>query len=129
MTTSKTIAGLMGPTLVVIAAGMLVNLGSLPAMAEQVSRDPALIFLFGILLFVADLAVVWVHNRWTGGWPLLVTIFGWFAVLGGLARIVFPFWLAALAAGLGQSIGLIATSAIVLLVLGAFLSFHANRNK
>jgi hypothetical protein len=73
--------------------------------------------------------VVWVHNRWTGGWPLLVTIFGWFAVLGGLARIVFPFWLAALAAGLGQSIGLIATSAIVLLVLGAFLSFHANRNK
>jgi hypothetical protein len=43
MTTSKTIAGLMGPTLVVIAAGMLVNLGSLPAMAEQVSRDPALI--------------------------------------------------------------------------------------
>ena len=43
MTTSKTIAGLI-PTLVVIATGMLVNLGSLPAMAEQVSRDPALIF-------------------------------------------------------------------------------------
>jgi hypothetical protein len=66
-------------------------------MAEQVSRDPALIFFLAcILMFVAGLAVMRVHNRWTGGWPLLGTIFGWFAVLGGLARIVFrlgsPHW-------------------------------------
>jgi hypothetical protein len=39
MTTSKTIAGLIGPTLVTIAAGMLLNIGSFPASAEQVSRD------------------------------------------------------------------------------------------
>jgi hypothetical protein len=45
MTTSKTIAGLIGPTLVAIAAGMLLNIGSIPASAEQVSRDPALIFV------------------------------------------------------------------------------------
>ncbi len=37
MTTSKTIAGLIGPTLVAIAAGMLLNIGSFPALAEQVS--------------------------------------------------------------------------------------------
>jgi hypothetical protein len=41
MTTSKTIAGLIGPTLVAIAASMLLNTGSFPALAEQVSRDPA----------------------------------------------------------------------------------------
>ena len=34
MTTSKTIAGLIGPTLVAIASGMLLNIGSLPALAE-----------------------------------------------------------------------------------------------
>ena len=45
MTTSKTIAGLIGPTLVAIAAGMLLNIGSFPELAEQVSRDPALIFV------------------------------------------------------------------------------------
>jgi hypothetical protein len=37
MTTSKTIAGLIGPTLVAIAASMLLNIGSFPALAEQVS--------------------------------------------------------------------------------------------
>ena len=80
MKTSKTIAGLIGPTLVAIAASMLLNIGSFPALAEQVSRDPALIFVSGILLFVAGLAIVRVHNRWTDGWPVLVTVLGWLAV-------------------------------------------------
>ncbi|SDH07615.1 hypothetical protein SAMN05216338_100564 [Bradyrhizobium sp. Rc2d] len=69
MTTSKTIAGLIGPTLVAIAAGMLLNIGSFPELAEQVSRDPALIFVSGILLFVVGLAIVRAHNRWTKEWP------------------------------------------------------------
>src|SRR6266403_3848350 len=109
MTTSKTIAGLIGPTLVAIAAGMLLNIGSL----EQVSRDPALIFVSGILLFVAGLAIVRVHNRWTNGWPVLVTVLGWLAVFGGLVRMLFPTGLAAIAGGFGQNIGAIIAAAIV----------------
>jgi hypothetical protein len=127
MTTSKTIAGLIGPTLVALASGMLLNIGSFPALAEQVSRDLALIFVSGILLFVAGLAIVRVHNRWTNGWPVLVTVLGWLFVLGGLARMLFPTGLAAIAAGIGQTIGAIIAAAIVLLGLGAFLSFKAYR--
>src|SRR3981189_529582 len=128
MTTSKTIAGLIGPTLVAIAAGMLLNIGSLPPVAEQVSRDPALIFVSGILLFVAGLAIVRVHNRWTNGWPVLVTVLGWLVALGGLARRLFPTRIAAIAAGIGQITGASMAGAIVpLLGLGAFLSFEAYR--
>jgi hypothetical protein len=125
MTTSKMIAGLIGPTVVAIALAMLLNLGSFPALVEQVSRDPALIFVSGILLFVAGLAIVRVHNIWTGGWPVLVTVLGWLAVLSGLARMFFPIRLAAIAAQIGQSRGLIAGCAVVLLLLGGFLSFKA----
>jgi hypothetical protein len=127
MTTSKTIAGLIGPTLVAIASGMLLNIGSFPALAEQASRDLALIFVSGILLFVAGLAIVRVHNRWTNGWPVLVTVLGWLFVLSGLARMLFPTGLAAIAAGIGQMSGAIMAAAIVLLGLGAFLSFKAYR--
>ena len=67
MTTLKTIAGLIGLTLVAIAAGMLLNIGSFATLAEQVSRDPALIFVSGILSFIAGLAIVRIHNRWTNG--------------------------------------------------------------
>ena len=123
MRTSKTIAGLIGPTLVAVAVAVVLNLGSFPALAEQVSRDPALIFLSGILLFVAGLAIVRAHNIWAGGWPVLVTVFGWLILLGGLARILFPAQITAIAAGVGRSAGLIVAAAIVLLVLGAILSF------
>ena len=40
MATSKTIASLIGPTLVAIAAGMLLNIGSFPELAEQVFPRP-----------------------------------------------------------------------------------------
>src|ERR1700745_4190238 len=100
---------------------MLLNVGSFPALAEQVSRDPALIFVSGILLFER------VQNRWTNGWPVLVTVLGWLFFLGGLARMLFPTRLAAIAAGIGQITGAIIAGAIVLLALGAILSFKAYR--
>src|SRR5438876_11155488 len=125
MTTSKAIAGLIGPTLVAIAAGMLLNIGSFPELAEQVSREPALIFLSGILLFVAGLAIVRAHNVWSGGWPVLVTILGWLCLLSGLLRILLPTWLAALASGFAQKTTVVTIMAIVLLVLGGALSLKA----
>ena len=128
MTASKRIAGLIGPTLVAMAAAMLLNLGSFPALAEQISRDPALILVSGVLLLVAGLAIVREHNQWAGGWPVLVTALGWLAILGGLARMLFPFQLAAIAGGLGQGTGLVIVAAVILLVVGGFLSLKAYGN-
>jgi len=125
MTTSRMIAGLMGPTLVANAAAILVNLRAFPGLAEQVSRDPALILLSGILLFVAGLAIVRVHNVWTGGWPVLVTVLGWLALLGGLVRMLFVTEIAEMAAAIGRNTGAIAVVAVVCLALGAFLTFMA----
>ena len=125
MTTAKMIAGLIGPTLIAMAAAILVNLGALPVMLEQVTRDPALIFLSGILLFVAGLAIVRVHNIWTGGWPVLVTVLGWLAMLSGLARMFLPTRLAAVAAAFSQSTGVILAAAVVVLAIGSFLCFKA----
>src|ERR1700704_535378 len=120
---SKMIAALIGPTLIAIAAAMLLNFRSFPQLAEQISRDPGLIFLSGILLFVAGLAIVRAHNIWAGGWPVLVTVLGWVAVLSGLLRMLFPTQLAAIAGAVAQRPGEIIAGAVVLLVLGAFLSF------
>jgi hypothetical protein len=123
VTTSKMIAGLIGPTLLAIAAGMLLNLGSFPELAEEISREPGLIFVSGVLLFVAGLAIVRAHKIWAGGWPVIVTVLGWLAVLSGLLRMLFPTRLATIAAEVGGSPGWTISGAVVLLVLGGFLSF------
>jgi cytochrome bd-type quinol oxidase subunit 2 len=123
MTTSKSIAGLIGPTFVAGAVAVLVNLRAWPALVEQGFHDPALIFASGFLLFVAGLAIVRAHNRWEGGWPVLVTVLGWLSLLGGLLRMLFPTRLAPIAIGAVRSTGVVPGVAIVLLVVGAFLSF------
>lgn len=123
LTTSKTIAGLMGPTLVAGAAAVLLNLSAWPALAERAFRDPALIFESGFPLFVAGLAIVRAHNRWSGGWPLIVTVLGWLALLGGLSRILFPTRLASIAVPIVHHTAVLAAVAAVILVAGAFLSF------
>jgi hypothetical protein len=52
MANSKTIAGLIGPTLIALAAALFVNLGSTSALVEPVVHDPALVLVSGVLSFV-----------------------------------------------------------------------------
>jgi hypothetical protein len=124
MTVSKTIAGLIGPSLVAAAVAMLLNLRSLPTLIGSVSNDPALIFVSGMLLFIGGLAIVRAHNVWAG-WAVLVTVLGWVGLLSGLARMLFPIQLAAMAVAFSENTGLIVVIALVLLALGVFLSFKA----
>jgi hypothetical protein len=125
MVISKAIAGLIGPTFVAIAAALLLNLGSISAVLEPLSRDPALVLIYGMLLFIAGLAIVRVHNRWAADWSILVTILGWLLIVGGLVRMLFPLRLAAMAGDFAQNAGVMAVVAVLLLAIGAFLSFKA----
>jgi hypothetical protein len=125
MATTKMIAGLMGPTLLAIGIAMLINASHFLEMAEQIGNDPGLIFVSGILLLVAGLAIVRVHNFWNGGWRVVVTVLGWLAVIGGLLRMFLPFWAASIASTLGQSSTPVIIGALLPLLVGGFLSYKA----
>lgn len=122
MPNSKLIAALIGPTLVAVALAMLFNLSFVPALARQVSETSVLIFLSGLLLFVAGLAIVRAHNIWRAGWEVLVTVCGWLALVGGLSRLLFPFQFAGFASGLSETTGVVIAILLVLLALGFVLS-------
>jgi len=84
MTTSRTIGQLAGPTIVAMTASEMLHL---PIWATHL---PTLTYLNGMLLFLAGLAILRVHNLWMPAWPVLVTLTGWLAALGGLFRMFFP---------------------------------------
>jgi hypothetical protein len=111
--------------LIASAVSILINLHAWPALVEQAFHNPALIFVSGFPLLVAGLAIVYFHNRWTTGWPVLVTVLGWLAVLSGLSRILFPMRLAGIATRAVQTAGVMPTAALVILVIGALLLFKA----
>jgi len=82
-----------------------------------------LILVSGVLLFVAGLAIVRVHNHWAADWEVLVTVLGWLAIVGGLIRMLFPIRLAAFVAGFGQRTGAISVALVAFLLVGTFLSY------
>jgi len=98
-------------------------------MVDQAFHNPALVFVSGYPLFVAGLAIVYFHNQWKGGWPVVVTALGWLAVVGGLVRILFPARLAEIATTAVQTTGVMPIAALLVLVVGAFLSFKAYRRE
>jgi hypothetical protein len=119
MTNSKQIAGLVGPTLIVMTISESLN-------AQIWANVPATqTYLAGLLWFVAGLAIVRVHNDWIRDWSVAVTIVGWFLMLGGLGRMFFP-----VAAQQSTPSGSVVLALqIVLLAIGIFLTFNAFRDR
>ena len=114
MADPKRLAGLLGPTLVVLTVSEVIN----AHIWATVSVTQ--IYLAGSLWFVAGLAIIRDHNRWTGGWPVLVTLVGWFAILG-LFRMLAPEF----AQGSVPNPPVLLGMQAVLLLIGVFLTFKA----
>jgi hypothetical protein len=98
-------------------------------MVDQAFHNPGLVFATGYTLFVAGLAIVYFHNRWTGGWSVVVTLLGWLTIFSGLSRILFPTRLAEIAVRAVKEPGVMLVAAFITLVIGAFLSFKAYGRK
>lgn len=124
-TTSRLIAGLIGPVMVAMGIGLLLNRATMPAMAEQLTQNHGLVFLAGLLSLVAGVAIVRAHNVWSGGWPVIVTIFGWLAIIGGLFRMWFPQLAEPIAHSFAANSTPLLIAGIVMIALGAFLSMKA----
>jgi multisubunit Na+/H+ antiporter MnhG subunit len=80
---SRQLGGLVGPAIGVIL------LSEFPLIQPHLydAQTPAVIYLSGVIMFVAGLAVVRAHNVWEKNWTVLITLTGWFLLLLGLLRM------------------------------------------
>ena len=110
---SVTIAGIIGPILMILAISEHLNF--------KIWQDvhPTVVFLNGFVLLTLGLIVVRIHNFWSLNWELTITIVGWILLLLGLIRMFFP------KAPQPKKNMVTNTSLMVLLFLGAFLSVKA----
>ena len=90
METSRILARIMGPVMIVPAIGILLNFNQFQHMYEEFSKSPSLCYLGGLMAFTLGLMVLQFHNKWEAGWPLLITIVSWIALIKGLVLMLFP---------------------------------------
>ena len=118
MPNEKRISGLVGPTLValILSENQFAN----PHLYDN--QIPPVVYLSGALFLVAGLAIVGAHNRWRGGWPVLLTVIGWFAILLGLFRMFMP---GLYQQGAQGNPAVLLAGESLLLGIGVFLTFKA----
>jgi len=126
MDRSRFIAGLIGPTLACVAVSLFINPGLAAQMGAELAGAHLLILIAGAGTLAAGLAIVMSHNVWRG-WPVIVTVFGWLAIVSGVVRILFPRQIAELAPGVAGNLTGVDIAAGVILILGLFLSWKAFR--
>jgi uncharacterized membrane protein HdeD (DUF308 family) len=80
---SRQVGALVGPTMVAVLVS------ELPLVQPHLydTQIPPLVYLSGVLLFLAGLAIVRAHNVWACNWTVLVTLSGWFFLVLGLLRM------------------------------------------
>ena len=86
MNKSKSIARIVGPSLIVMVTSEL-KVWNPTLYDEQIIP---LIYLSGVLMFIAGLSIIHKHNFWVRGWQTIITIIGWFGLLLGTLRMFFP---------------------------------------
>jgi uncharacterized membrane protein YoaK (UPF0700 family) len=59
-------------------------------MTMEAGQLPVVVYLNGMLLFIAGLVVLRLHRRWSRSWPAAVTLAGWLILVAGLLRMALP---------------------------------------
>lgn len=109
---------MVGPVLVAVTVSESMNL----RLMLSTPAPTVVVYLAGTLLLLAGVAIVRDHNRWTGGWPVLVTLTAagdsrW----GGLIRMFAPVF----AQREAQNTTAVYATLAVGLAVGLFLTFKA----
>jgi len=111
-----------------MGAYVVFNGAAFRVMAGQFLASYALIFLAGLLALIGGLAIVLAHNVWTRDWRVIITVIGWLALIGGVVRIVLPQLVVSVGGAIfGQAVAMPVIGVVVIL-LGAALSFFGYRN-
>jgi hypothetical protein len=123
MPTSIFLAKLMGPVFLAVGVAMLLNGAAYRTLANAFLDNPALMFLSGLLTLPAGLAIALTHNVWAADWRIVITIFGWLAVIGGAVRLLAPRQAVAVGRTMLGNASAMTISAAVWLAIGALLCF------
>ena len=123
MQTSIYLAKLIGPVVAVAGVGFLLNKATFVRFAEEFVNNAGFIMMSGFPALLAGLAIVNAHNVWIADWPVIITLLGWAAVIGGVMRITVPGVVRSIATKMLAASSFILVEAVILIGLGGWLTY------
>jgi uncharacterized membrane protein len=127
MDNSILLAKFIGPYIMAIAIGLLFNLKTYQKIMEDFFKNAALVYVTGLITFVAGLAIVLFHNLWVLDWRIIVTLLGWNILIKGAWLIISPDTSTKMATLFAKNSKLVIIPWIIMFAIGVFLTAKGYR--
>ena len=119
------LAKLIGLLYLMIGFGVLINKKYYKEVFEKMIKSEALAFFGGILSFVSGFAIISAHNLWVGDWTVIITLFGWAALVKGVMLILAPRFQLSMAKSVMKSEFYLNLTGVVCVIIGLILCYFS----
>jgi len=100
--------------------GLLTKTDYTQKLLEEFATSPALLYLSGMMATVVGFLLVIFHNIWTLDWSVIITAFGWIALVKGLVLMALPEMYGKIFGFMRQRTTFLKVYSVFVLLLGIF---------
>lgn len=122
MANSLNIAMFLAIYFAVLGVALLINSKSMLSAVESMLKDKGLCLIVGFMALIFGSFIVSFHGFYAFKWQLIITIFGWLAVLKGVVYLVFPDSLKRIAK-FYKTTKVIQINAVIILLFALFFAY------
>jgi len=109
--------------MLIAAASMLSDRDAIRDIVQDFMNSPALIYLAGVLTLAMGIAIITFHNIFVADWRILITSFGYIAVVSGIFRMAFPTQVKMMGEWMLLTPYIIRCAAVLNLIMGGYLTY------
>lgn len=118
------LAKVIGGYLVIFSLFMLIRQEAMRSCIKDILAQRTLLFFISLITLVVGLLLVASHNHWTMGWPIIITLFAWITLIGGVIRLFFPDEVIKIGSLWLKNPSQLKIAAVVFLIIGLFLLYE-----
>ena len=108
---------------ITVGIGILINPNFYKKIFVDFIDNAAVLYLGGITALAIGYLILAFHNTWTKDLSVIITIFGWLALIKGILILVRPKIMIALSKAMVKKESALKIEAIVIIILGLAFSF------
>jgi len=120
---TRAFARVIGPFLVIVPSIVAVRAPEMDTLVTAFFENAALVWIVGASLLFGGLLIIAHHQYWSTLAAILISLFGWFLALRGLALLVAPQLFHRAAVGAVGALPLVRIGFGVLVLIGFWLTF------
>ncbi len=120
---TRAFARVLGPFLVIVPGIVAVRAPDMGAFIAPFFGNPALVWITGAQMLFAGLFVIAQHQYWSSVTAIVISLFGWFLALRGLALLAAPELYEHAAEGAAGAVTLVRMGFGALIAAGLWIAF------